>query len=1069
MDTIVFPVAALINEFSASTTGTDVEYVEVIAAPGTALAYTLVQVEGDAVATGPGIGVIKSVTPITGTTDAQGLALFSLPANTLENGTLTLLLVRGFTGSANQDLDTNNDGTLDVTPWDGIVDTVAVNDGGTGDRTYAAAPVLGTNHDGLSTFAPGGASRIPDARDTDTAADWVRNDFDLAGIPGRTGTPEPGEALNTPGARNARVPEDGGGGTPGGDLVTIMAIQGAGHASPLLGQRVATTGIVTARDNNGFYIQDPTGDGDLRTSDGIFVFTGAGPAVAVGDAVRVGGTVLEFARSTLPGHLTITQLGASPEITVTGSGNALPAATVIGAVGRLAPTEITDNDGFRTYDPAEDGVDFYESLEGMRVQVNDAIAVAPSFNSSGNPGETWVVGDNGANATGLNARGGLTLTETDGNPERIQVQADAGVLPGAAFTANVGDRLGTVTGVLDYDSRGNYELIATAPFTVTRGALEREVTALEKSGRGLLVGTFNVENLDPSDTKFGLLGQQIVTAMNAPDIIALQEIQDNSGTTNDGVTDASLTYQALIAGIAAAGGPTYEFFDIAPVDNSAGGAPGGNIRVGYLYNPDRVDLVEASVAQVLDPALADGNAWANTRIPLRADFLFEGETITLINNHWSSKAGSSPQFGSIQPLVNGSEEQRIPQATVVRDYVAAILDDDPDAAVMVLGDLNEFQWEDALDIVTGRSQGEQILFNLFEDQFSAREQYGYVFDGNHQVLDHILVSAALRAITEFDPVHVNSQWSVTDPGRSSDHDPAVALVSFPAPTAELAFTLWQSSVFGGFERSTWRNELTNLDYTNEAVAGEQMSSRTDDSTGDALARFLAADGDVAIRQADFGRSTVGSAANPAMTLDWRGEDATLALDTAWNSIKTVAITEFTGRTLTVENLVMVAFDLADGDGADPARDIQIRGAKRVDGVTGDGDDVIRVEADSNESRWGNLIRIDTGAGDDAVTIIPSGFDWSASFLANTYNPQWTQTETRLGAGDDVFTGTAAMRNTVIYDGDRDGYVVEHSAALGRTRLVDVDASDGDDGFDVLFNVDVLVFNGVAYDAAWAFA
>jgi multicomponent Na+:H+ antiporter subunit A len=116
-----------------------------------------------------------------GTTDANGLYLVNLPANALENGSITLLLVKNFTGALSNDLDTDNNGVFDSTPWDAIVDAVAVNDGGAGDVTYGL-PVLGVAYDGLP-FAPGGASRIPDGVDTDTAADWVRNDFDLAGIP----------------------------------------------------------------------------------------------------------------------------------------------------------------------------------------------------------------------------------------------------------------------------------------------------------------------------------------------------------------------------------------------------------------------------------------------------------------------------------------------------------------------------------------------------------------------------------------------------------------------------------------------------------------------------------------------------------------------------------------------------------------------------------------------------------------------------------------------------------------------------------------------------------------------
>ena len=147
------PVAAepVINEFSASTAGTDVEYVEVKGAAGTDLAaYKVLEIEGDA--GGTALGTVDEVVSL-GTTDAEGYALVSLAANALENGTITLLLVKDFTGALTNDLDTNDDGTLDTQPWASVVDAVAVNDGGAGDRTYGS-PSLGVAYDG-QPFAPG--------------------------------------------------------------------------------------------------------------------------------------------------------------------------------------------------------------------------------------------------------------------------------------------------------------------------------------------------------------------------------------------------------------------------------------------------------------------------------------------------------------------------------------------------------------------------------------------------------------------------------------------------------------------------------------------------------------------------------------------------------------------------------------------------------------------------------------------------------------------------------------------------------------------------------------------------
>lgn len=197
------PSSPLINEFVANHTGTDnYEFVEIKGDPSTDYsAFWILQVEGDSGA----IGTVDAAWQV-GTTSAAGYWTTGFLTNAIENGSLTLLLVKTFTGSTGMDLDTDDDGVIDVTPWDLIVDSVAVHDGGASDRVFSPA-VLNPSFDGGS-FTPGGASRIPDGTDTDTAADWMRNDFDGAGIPALDpGTPVVGEAFNTPGAANVAVPE----------------------------------------------------------------------------------------------------------------------------------------------------------------------------------------------------------------------------------------------------------------------------------------------------------------------------------------------------------------------------------------------------------------------------------------------------------------------------------------------------------------------------------------------------------------------------------------------------------------------------------------------------------------------------------------------------------------------------------------------------------------------------------------------------------------------------------------------------------------------------------------------
>ncbi|MEC4983734.1 MAG: esterase-like activity of phytase family protein [Oscillatoria sp. PMC 1068.18] len=549
-------------------------------------------------------------------------------------------------------------------------------------------------------------------------------------------------------------------------MVQINEIQGSGLTSPLVGQTVTeVVGIVTAVVDNGFYFQDPTPDNNPASSEGIFVFTSSEPTVSVGDEVEVAGTVTEFfpgGQST--GNLSTTEI-TNPTVTILSSNNSLPDPILIGGEGRIPPTEIIN----------PNGIEFYESLEGMLVTVNDAVAVSPTNRF----GEIFTVVDNGENATGISDRGTINISPEDFNPERVQIQFDNDLLPDFTPQVNVGDILGDVTGVVSY-AFGNFEVLATAEFTPTDANLEPETTALVATETKLTVATYNVLNLDPNDAdgdediadgQFEDIANQIVINLQNPDIIALQEIQDNSGSTDDGTTAADVNLQILTDAIVAAGGVNYSFIDAPTNNNENGGQPGGNIRVAYLYNPDRVDLVSGSVEIVPDNDLSDGDAFEDSRKSLAATFEFAGEEVTIINNHFSSKSGSTPLF-STEPLINGSEDERIVQAEAVNSYVDDILAANAEANVIVLGDLNEFEFETAVEILEA-----DILTNLTET-LPEDERYSYIFQGNSQSLDHILVSNNLAAKAEFDAVHVNSEF----PDQASDHDPLIVSLNLVEET-----------------------------------------------------------------------------------------------------------------------------------------------------------------------------------------------------------------------------------------------------------------------------------------------
>jgi len=569
----------------------------------------------------------------------------------------------------------------------------------------------------------------------------------------------------------------------------IHDIQGAAHISPLVGQTFGNVpGIVTAKRSNGFNLQDPNPDSDPATSEAIFVFTSSAPmTVSVGDAVRVRATVSEFRPGgATSANLTTTEL-VSPKVTVLSHGNPLPPATVIGNGGRMPPTAIIEDDATSTgnvetsgvFDPANDGLDFYESLEGMLVQINDPVIVGPtnSFN------EIPVLPEDGTWAGPRTAHGGILYSYADGNPERIIV--DDGIVP-IPQGLNVGDHFaGSVIGVVDYNFGLFMVELTQSPIRVP-GTLTKETTVLPTVNE-LTAATFNVQNLDPGDgsAKFNNLASLIVNNMKSPDLIAVEEVQDNNGAIDNGVVDPAVTISTLITAITNAGGPTYSYRQINPVNDQDGGEPGGNIRQIFMFRTDRglsfVDrpggdsttpttVTSASGTPQLsfspgriDPA---NTAWNSSRKPLAAEFQFDGQRLFVIANHFNSKGGDQPLTGRFQPPTRSSEVQRHQQATIEAGFVQQIRAIDPNANIVVLGDLNDFEFSETIDILEAAG-----LSDLY-DTLPLPERYSYVFQGNSQTLDHILVSGSLADRSTLDVVHVNAEFA----DQASDHDPSVVRI-----------------------------------------------------------------------------------------------------------------------------------------------------------------------------------------------------------------------------------------------------------------------------------------------------
>lgn len=589
------------------------------------------------------------------------------------------------------------------------------------------------------------------------------------------------------------VIKDGNGEIPSTGAKLIRDIQGKAHRSPLENKSVsAVKGVVTSissvdRYQKGFFMQDSNPDNDPATSEGIFVSYSSLSSIKVGDAVEVNGTVKEIVNGLNEDGAPETVINAS-KVTVNSSGNKLPDPIVIKLEGDLLHN--IDNDKLTSFDINEDAMDYFESLEGMLVKIENPLIVGATEKY----GEIYVVPNNGEGSEDqITVNGGIKIKEDDFNPEAITIDdvinqitndttkkfMDPNMKIRAGDKFDLAEDEGLV-GVMSYGF-GKYKVLNTEklPDILTKGE-KKEVTAIEQLDNKLTIATYNVENFHKGvGDRIQKLATTIVENLKTPDIIGLIEIQDNNGASS-GETEASESYMALINAIKAAGGPEYSYTDVAPVNNQDGGEPGGNIRPGFIYRKDRVTLVDktrgtATVGVTVsesglsvNPGRIDptNEAFNDSRKPQVAEFEFQGERVFVIANHLNSKSGDESLFGVNQPPSRISEVQRHKQATVINNFVKELQSKIPDANIVNLGDMNDFEFTDTLKILKGNE-----MINMIEE-LPVNERFTYNFNGNSQVLDHILVSNNLRTKTIADIVNINSVF--TD--RVSDHDPVLIQV-----------------------------------------------------------------------------------------------------------------------------------------------------------------------------------------------------------------------------------------------------------------------------------------------------
>jgi len=761
----------VINEFVANHTGSDTgAFVEVFGDPSTDYSdLTLLEIEGDS---SSNEGTIDAVLPL-GNTDGDG---YWTDDEDMENGTITILLVENFSGAQGDDLDTDDDGTFDITPWGAIVDDVATTDGGSTDRAYSST-VLAAFFDG-NPFGAGGASRIPNGTDTDTTGDWVRNDFDGFGLPGLSGSPVVGEALNTPGAENEviSVLSD-----PFGDCndpaTLIHSIQGSGLASDDVGSVREIEGIVTADFQgpdqlDGFFMQEESSDFDAdgTTSEGIFVFSTI--PVEAGDTVRVRGSVTEF--------FDLTEI------------NNVASVAVCDATGTTGPT---------TWALPVSSVDDWEWVEGMQVSIDQTLYASGNF-TLGRFGEVDLsVGGPLDNPTNVVAPGADANALQDLN-DRSRIQLDdastvQNPLPlppflGDGNTLRTGDTLPGLTGVISYGF-GSYEILATETVEFARANARPGVPDV---GGTIQVAAYNVLNyfttLDDSGSICGPLADQgcrgadsalefdqqrakLVTAISTldADVVGLMEIENHA---------ADVPTADLVAGLNDATAPgTYAYIETGAVGTDA-------IRQAILYQPE-------TVTPLGDFALLDEDVDARfndeKNRPMVTQTFVENATgamFTVGVNHLKSKGSNcdslgDPDLGDGQGNCNLT---RTAAAAAIVDYLATDPTGSGDGDFLIIGDLNAYAMEDP--VTTIEAGGYTDLVETFVGSGYANGAYSFNFFSQSGYLDHGLASGSmLPQVSGAAFWHVNSDEpsgldynDFNQPDlytaaefRSSDHDPVV--------------------------------------------------------------------------------------------------------------------------------------------------------------------------------------------------------------------------------------------------------------------------------------------------------
>ena len=514
-----------------------------------------------------------------------------------------------------------------------------------------------------------------------------------------------------------------------GETVPIWAIQGITYRSPFVGQVLAAQGVVTGvfPGLGGFFVQSDTPDADPASSDGLFIqcpLNSDGELIApvnVGNLVRVTGKVRE------PGQQTTLEVSGAPSIEIISTDGPVIEPLLLDPPATEAEA--------RTY---------YERLEGMLVTVpGPAVAVSPISKY----GETVIIHErHGVERLYQGVDNGILMMVDDG---KSSVYTSAEELP---YVVNTGDTLSSIVGPLAY-TFAMFKIEPIAPVSISSQLLNLPFLPTS-SDETLSVMTWNVENLfdarqpNPTDPPMPnpreyrrALDKVAATIDSAggPTIVALQEVE------NIGVLESLAAHEWLA---------DYHYEPVLIEGSDSRG-----IDVGYLVRSERARIVNAEQKDAPDGVFSRPPLLLQVEVQTPSGAIM----VFLINNHFTSMSG-----GEL-----ATEPRRTEQAAWNAGLASGLIKGG-ERYVVVLGDLNSYFKSPPIE--TLRQAGLQHVL----DFIPATERYTYIYLGESQVLDHIMVSPDLYSvIQEVVVLHTNADYALppsNDNGvlHKSDHDPVIA-------------------------------------------------------------------------------------------------------------------------------------------------------------------------------------------------------------------------------------------------------------------------------------------------------